>query len=497
MNDDQQSACPTRSSARTGPPRCPTRRSSRSSTSTPTSTSPSTRPPRSTSRVAANANVAAPIDAAVGANVLSVGSSAQALSDQGVIINQGIDADATAHAIQDSALDQGNDAVDAGAAPRDPAAVDAADPAGGGTGAADGAVDGATGASTALRRRGRRRRRCRGGTGAATASTARSAATSAAPPAACSTATCSTSTSTSTPTPTSPPRSTARSPPTPTSRRRSTPPWRPTSARSTATRSRSSQQDAIINQDIDGLGRGRPPTSPPTSPAVAAAPMTVLDGPSTARDDASRRRVAERVPARADGVAAHRRDAGLRLPGAAGAGPARRRADDPADPAALPGARRRSTARATLDEIAAAVSAAPRARRSRRDNVRTLVDEQLRPLGLLTDGRRQPARGEASPTRCWRCASSTPSPTRSGPAGSPRRSRGCSTRVLVVAGAGRASLASAGGCCFEQGPGLGDARGLRPARAAAAGARGHRALGRLPRVRPRGRRPPRRRHARA
>ena len=59
--------------------------------------------------VAANANVAAPIDAAVGANVLSVDSTAQALSDQGVIINQGLDADASAHAVQDSALDQGND----------------------------------------------------------------------------------------------------------------------------------------------------------------------------------------------------------------------------------------------------------------------------------------------------------------------------------------------------------------------------------------------------
>ena len=62
--------------------------------------------------VAANANVAAPIDAAVGANVLSVDSTAQALSDQGVIINQGLDADASAHAVQDSALDQGNDTSD-------------------------------------------------------------------------------------------------------------------------------------------------------------------------------------------------------------------------------------------------------------------------------------------------------------------------------------------------------------------------------------------------
>ena len=61
--------------------------------------------------VAANANVAAPIDAAVGANILSEGSTAQALSDQGVMIDQGIQADATATAVQDSGIDQGNDTV--------------------------------------------------------------------------------------------------------------------------------------------------------------------------------------------------------------------------------------------------------------------------------------------------------------------------------------------------------------------------------------------------
>src|SRR3954470_22682084 len=59
--------------------------------------------------VAANANVAAPIDAAVGANVLSTGSSAQALSDQGVLIDQGITGAATATSPQDSLIDQGND----------------------------------------------------------------------------------------------------------------------------------------------------------------------------------------------------------------------------------------------------------------------------------------------------------------------------------------------------------------------------------------------------
>jgi hypothetical protein len=75
--------------------------------------------------VAANANVAAPIDAAVGANVLSVGSTAQALSDQGVIIDQGITGEAVAHAPQDSTIDQAADPAAAGSAvgavPTDPA----------------------------------------------------------------------------------------------------------------------------------------------------------------------------------------------------------------------------------------------------------------------------------------------------------------------------------------------------------------------------------------
>ncbi|MGO4186430.1 peptidoglycan-binding protein [Pseudarthrobacter sp. TAF60_1] len=71
--------------------------------------------------VAANANVAAPIDAAASANVLSFGSDSQALADQGTLINQGITGDATAHSVQDSTIDQGT--ADAGTAP---AAADAA-----------------------------------------------------------------------------------------------------------------------------------------------------------------------------------------------------------------------------------------------------------------------------------------------------------------------------------------------------------------------------------
>jgi hypothetical protein len=65
--------------------------------------------------VAANANVAAPIDAAASANVLSTGSTAQALADQGVIIDQGITADATAESTQDSGITQGDTAGGAGA----------------------------------------------------------------------------------------------------------------------------------------------------------------------------------------------------------------------------------------------------------------------------------------------------------------------------------------------------------------------------------------------
>jgi hypothetical protein len=70
--------------------------------------------------VAANANVVAPIDAAVGANVLSAGSTAQSLADQGVLIDQGISGEAVANSTQDSTLDQSNDVPDAGStAPAD------------------------------------------------------------------------------------------------------------------------------------------------------------------------------------------------------------------------------------------------------------------------------------------------------------------------------------------------------------------------------------------
>lgn len=99
--------------------------------------------------VAANANVAAPIDAAVGANILSEGSSAQALSDQGVMINQSVDADAVANATQVSDLEQGaSPADDTSGASADGA--EAGSVTAGGTGdalgGATGSLDGATGA---------------------------------------------------------------------------------------------------------------------------------------------------------------------------------------------------------------------------------------------------------------------------------------------------------------------------------------------------------------
>ncbi|MBD1542589.1 peptidoglycan-binding protein [Arthrobacter sp. IA7] len=91
--------------------------------------------------VAANANVAAPIDAAASANILSFGSESQALADQGVIIDQGITADATADSVQDSTITQGSD-VDRGIV--DGGTVDGGTP----DSTADGVVDGGTADTT-------------------------------------------------------------------------------------------------------------------------------------------------------------------------------------------------------------------------------------------------------------------------------------------------------------------------------------------------------------
>jgi hypothetical protein len=61
--------------------------------------------------VAANANIAAPIDAAVSANILSLDSHATSLADQGTIIDQGVTGNAAANSIQDSGIDQADDAA--------------------------------------------------------------------------------------------------------------------------------------------------------------------------------------------------------------------------------------------------------------------------------------------------------------------------------------------------------------------------------------------------
>ncbi len=90
--------------------------------------------------IAANANVAAPIDAAASANVLSVGSESQALADQGTIINQGVTGDATAASTQDSVIDQGAGTAAGTAADAGTAAGTAADAGTVPTGTADGGV---------------------------------------------------------------------------------------------------------------------------------------------------------------------------------------------------------------------------------------------------------------------------------------------------------------------------------------------------------------------
>ena len=65
--------------------------------------------------VAANANVAAPIDAAVSANVASPLSTSVASADQDSIIVQDLDGTATAYATQDAVIDQGDATASSGA----------------------------------------------------------------------------------------------------------------------------------------------------------------------------------------------------------------------------------------------------------------------------------------------------------------------------------------------------------------------------------------------
>ena len=83
--------------------------------------------------VALNANIMAPIDAAVSANLLSDNSSSQALADQGVTLHQTLDADAIATGLQHSTIDQsdtvtgGTDATPDGSGGEQPTLLAASD----------------------------------------------------------------------------------------------------------------------------------------------------------------------------------------------------------------------------------------------------------------------------------------------------------------------------------------------------------------------------------
>jgi hypothetical protein len=67
--------------------------------------------------VAANANVVAPIDAAVSGNILSALSNAASMASQDATVHQGISGEANAHSPQTSVIDQGNDTPEAPHAP--------------------------------------------------------------------------------------------------------------------------------------------------------------------------------------------------------------------------------------------------------------------------------------------------------------------------------------------------------------------------------------------
>src|SRR3954454_9107624 len=192
--------------------------------------------------------------------------------------------------------------------------------------------------------------------------------------------------------PTSRTRSTVRSRRTPTWRPRSTPPSQPTWARSTArrrpwaSRTRSSTRRSTAP-------RRPPPTSSPTSPSKQR--MAVLPGTSTGRDDvpspsrpAATARVparpppaTARVPARADGVQliGEMVGSGYRRPPALA-----RRADGQTIQLTplLYQVLEAIDDRRTLDDVAAEVTTRL-GRTVTADNVRTLMERQLDPMGLL------------------------------------------------------------------------------------------------------------------
>ena len=171
-----------------------------------------------------------------------------------------------------------------------------------------------------------------------------------------------------------------------------------------------------------------------------------------------------------------------------------RRPDRSSSPRCSTWSSRRSTAAATHDEIADAGHRDVSARRSAPHNVATLVDAKLRPLGRAPQGRRrptpevkksEPAAGAAAAVRRHRPGGDRPITTPFA-ALFPR-----SWSPLVVAAF---VLVTVG--VLRQGSGVGAHEALTSP-SCCCRLRGHRAVGRLPRVRPRRRRSLRRRHARA
>ena len=448
--------------------------------------------------VAANANVAAPIDAAVGANVLSVDSTAQALSDQGVIINQGLDADASAHAVQDSDLDQSNDVVDAAA--RRP----------GGRGTAP-AGSRRRPRPTSRRRHatplGRRARRCRRRRRPARSATrpARSATRSAAPWATdghrrwrVGDATGGTVGDTTGTVRRRRPAARSAARPVGSVAPSTVPPATvggavggvdgagglldgnllnvdvnvdadadiaaPINGAVAANANVAapidaavganigsvgsdaiavSQQDAIINQDITGSAEA---TSDQTSDITAVAPD---DGPSrpvdgTRRRCRRRRRPVAGAPVRADGVRADRARWSAPATASRRPSPAAATARRSSSPRCSTSCWPRSTAGATYDEVGERVGAAY-GRTVTGDNVRTLVDQQLRPMGLLAkeDGS-QPEVKKSNPLLALRFKYAVSDPERTRRLTSPFARLFNPVVVAVVMAAFLVS--SAGGC---------------------------------------------------
>ena len=282
---------------------------------------------------------------------------------------------------------------------------------------------------------------------------------------------------------TSPRRSTARSPPTPTPRRRSMPPWRQhrldrlPSRRRRRSRTRSSTRTSTAT-------RPRPATRSPTIDAVALMsvaqrplvrrlPSTAYPPPRTTQRLSTARHVRAATCRPGGRLAAARRAAGLRLPASARAGAPRRRPDPPAHPAAVRRARSRRR-RARPERSPRRRQRRRPAAASRATTSRTLVDEQLRPLGLRAQARRHAAGGrKANPLLALRFRYVVSDPERTRRITAPFAA--LFNPLLVVAGDWSRSWSCVLGA-VRQGPRLGRARGFASPGLLLAGLRDHRAV---------------------